>query len=426
MTITNDWTITWRDKSFPPSADGVAASRVGEQGWHLGADFMTPVAALTHSALTHNAARMRAYCAEHDIQIAPHGKTSMSPELAALQLDHGAWGLTAATAWQARVFVEFGVRRILIANECLDPVGLRMLAELLRRTPGLEILAFVDSIAAVTAMQRALQTESIGPFPVLVEVGAAHGRAGARDVDSAVEVGRAVARTQELELAGVGCFEGVLGGTREPDDIAAVTKLLTTSRQVAEQLMQDEAFRADRPVILTAGGSAFFDRVVDVFTAERSSYRRPVEVVIRSGCYITHDHGTYRQLSPFAGSGRQEFRPALHVWARVVSTPESGLALIDAGKRDVSSDGLLPLVVGRYRDGLYQAVDDVPALAGAAVQQMNDQHGYVFVPSGSEALRVGDLVVLGVSHPCTTLDKWRVIPVVDDEHRVVTAARTYF
>ncbi|WP_166356316.1 amino acid deaminase [Phytoactinopolyspora limicola] len=426
MSGTDNWTISWRDKSFPPDAYGLDASRIAAQGWHLGQDFMTPVAALTRDALAHNAARMHAYCSEHDVRIAPHGKTTMSPEMVALQVEHGAWGATAATAWQAQALAGFGVRRVLIANECIDPVGLTMLAGLLRDDPDLEIYAFVDSVAAVEAMCDGLRGALARPFPVLVEVGAAGRRAGARDVDTAVAVGLAVVDAPELELAGVGCFEGVLGGARVPEVVDSVRTFLGMARGTAERLMQMNAFRAGGPVILTGGGSAFFDQVVEVFTADREEYSQPVEVVIRSGCYLTHDHGSYGEASPFAATD-DNFRPALHVWSRVISTPEPGLAIIDAGRRDVSFDSRMPVVVARYRGRSYDTADRVPALERVVVDRLNDQHGYLFTPTDQDdVIRTGDHVVLGISHPCTTFDKWRTIPIVDDNHHVVSAARTYF
>ncbi|NED99490.1 hypothetical protein G1H10_04850 [Phytoactinopolyspora halotolerans] len=482
----DEWLIDWRCKSFPPLAEGTPASQIGEAKWDLLTDFTTPVAALQESALAHNLDRMRSYCAEHGVRIAPHGKTTMSPELIRRQLEHGAWAMTAATAWQARAMLTFGVPRVIIANECIDPVGLQWIVHYMWVNRDAEVYVFVDSIDAVEAMRTAIQ-ESVArarrprnlssatpselatsatdgarsmldrisapsgdpasggfpgfpgfppvarPIPVLVEVGVVGGRAGVRDVSTAVAVGRAVAHAPELELAGVGCFEGVLGGRRVPEVVEPVREFLRTTRRVGEELMDADAFRAERPVILTAGGSAFFDQVVDVFTADREQYRRPVEVVIRSGCYVTHDHSTYREASPFRSAGESDFVPAMQVWSRVLSTPEPGLAIIDAGKRDISTDARMPLVLGRWRDGVYQPFgdgtgdDDAGGAASVIVDRFNDQHGYVqMTGAGTPPLRVGDLVALGISHPCTTFDKWRVIPVVDDERHVVGAVRTFF
>lgn len=431
ITDGHEWQIDWRCKSFPPSAEGVPAARVSEQHWRIHEDFATPVAVLKENALAHNLTRMRDYCAEHAVVIAPHGKTTMSPELIRMQLAHGAWGMTAATAWQARMMLACGARRVLIANECIDPVGLGWIAAYMRDHPDVEVLCFVDSVAAVEQMRAVLRQDPgaggaplghVRAMPVLVEVGVAGGRAGARDVATAVEVGHAVAAAPELELAGVGGFEGVIGGRRVPEVVEPVRQFLGTMRRVGEELMAADMFRPDHPAVLSAGGSAFFDQVIDVFTTDRDTYTRPVEVVIRSGCYLTHDDVVYRASSPFVGDEERDFRPAVEVWARVLSTPESGLAIIDAGKRDVSTDGRMPVVRARMRDGELSTVD------GVHVDHFNDQHGYLYLTpdDAAEVLRVGDLVALGISHPCTTFDKWRVIPVVDDRYAVTSAIRTTF
>ncbi|AYY14501.1 amino acid deaminase [Actinobacteria bacterium YIM 96077] len=424
--IGDDWTIDWRCKSFPPMATGMPSSRIAAAGWQLHRDFGTPVAVLKEDALAHNLDRMRRYCAENGVVLAPHGKTTMSPELIGRQLHHGAWAMTAATAWQARAMFEFGASRVIVANECLDPVGLRWLAEYLRENPGAEAYAFVDSLDAVEMMRSLVPGDM--PFPVLVEMGIPGGRAGARDVDTAIETGTAVAAAPELDLAGVAGFEGILGSERVPSVVESVREFLERIRHAAEELIHADAFRAGHPVLLSAGGSAFFDQVVDVFTANQERYARPVQVVIRAGCYLTHDHGVYQNVSPFAGE-EHDFRAAMEVWARVISTPEPGLALIDAGKRDISTDSRMPAVLCRVR-GDAGAATPLPA---AAVEGFNDQHGYVRFarPAGESSddepvLRVGDLVALGISHPCTTFDKWRAIPVVNDEYRVISAVRTFF
>lgn len=100
--------------------------------------------------------------------------------------------------------------------------------------------------------------------------------------------------------------------------------------------------------------------------------------------------------------------------------PEPGLVIVTCGRRDVPFDYGLPIPLRVLaRDGNERPVD------GWTVTNLNDQHAYVSVPADS-APRVGDRVVLGISHPCTAFDKWRIIPVVDDHYNVTDAIRTYF
>jgi D-serine deaminase-like pyridoxal phosphate-dependent protein len=144
---------------------------------------------------------------------------------------------------------------------------------------------------------------------------------------------------------------------------------------------------------------------------------RPTRVVLRSGCYLTHDHAHYAELSPLS----DRLRPALELWAEVISRPEDGLAILCFGKRDAPYDLELPipLAVRRRARGLE------PVERGRlTVRELDDQHAYVDVDG--IALEVGDLVGLGISHPCTAFDKWRLLPLVDEDYRVTGGIRTFF
>jgi len=142
--------------------------------------------------------------------------------------------------------------------------------------------------------------------------------------------------------------------------------------------------------------------------------------VLRSGCYLTHDHGEYAAMGPDARGLGPSLRPAIELWAPVLSCPEPGLALACAGRRDVAFDQGMPLPLRLRRpDGTIEPASEL------SVTRLDDQHAYVNVQPGSE-LAPGDLICFGISHPCTTFDKWRVIPVVDDDYHVVDAVHTFF
>jgi D-serine dehydratase len=378
----------------------------------------TPFAVLRRSALHGNLARMARYCDEHGISIAPHGKTTMSPELIAAQLEHGAWGITAATIAQVRAFREMGVPRVLLANMLVDPAGLRWAAEQLA-DPAFELIAYVDSHAAVAAMRRALEPlHPARPLPVLLEVGAEGGRTGTRSLASSVDIAELVRESSALELVGVSAFEGIIGGDREHGTMDAVDGFLQRVRETGEELAR-RGLIAGPELIVSAGGSAYFDRVAAILTPAWPT-PLPVRVVIRSGCYVTHDVGAYDAVSPLGSHGDGGLAAALEVWGRVLSTPEPGLALADVGKRDASFDGALPLPLRVSRDGARTVSVD-----GMRVDRLNDQHAYIELEPGRE-LQVGDLVAFGISHPCTTFDRWRVLLVVDDDDRVVDLAHTWF
>jgi D-serine deaminase-like pyridoxal phosphate-dependent protein len=404
--------IDWRYKGFPP-AEGVTPASVGAQGWNLLAgDLFLPALVLRESALAHNLALMSRWCDVHGVSLAPHGKTTMSPELFARQLDAGAWAMTAATASQARVYRAFGVERILLANELVEPASLRWIASELAADPSFDFLCIADSVEAVTRMDRALDGHAKRPLRVLVELGIAGGRTGARSIDRALEVAEAIGRSAALELAGVEGYEGIV------HDDARVEAFLAELRELADRLAAAGSFADQQEIVVTAGGSIYFDRV-----AERLPSRAPrTRIVVRSGCYLTHDDGLYDEHSPLGShaSTPERLLPAFEAWAVVLSRPEPGLALVGMGKRDVPHDVGLPIPLkSRGQSGVRDVRESME------VVDLNDQHAYVRTDP-SDPLAVGDLLGCGISHPCTAFDKWRLIPVVDDDYAVIDAVHTFF
>ncbi|KOV82054.1 amino acid deaminase [Nocardia sp. NRRL S-836] len=411
--------VDWRFKGLPASVLGSTIGEVADRRLDLFADeFVGPLVVLDAEALTHNLTTMARWCAEHGVNLAPHGKTTMAPQLFQRQIEHGVWGLTAANASQARVYRAFGVQRILLANQLLDPAGLRWLVAELAADPRFEFSCWADSEAGVALMSETLQElQPSRPVDVLVELGAPGGRTGARDVETAMAVARAVAQSPVLRLVGAGGYEGALAHDASESSRSTVDRYLADLRTLTVRLADAGLFDELDEVVVTAGGSAYFDQVAATLT---QPWPMAVNPVLRSGAYITHDDGFYRGISPFARIGGVEpFRPALRAWAQVTSRPQRDLALLTIGKRDASFDeGLPEPQLLRRRDGA------VAPLTQAEVTALNDQHA--FLSLGPEAtVRVGDWIGLGLSHPCTVFDKWQLIPVVEGT-TVVDLVRTYF
>jgi D-serine dehydratase len=378
---------------------------------------------LKDSALRHNIDVMAGFCERNGISLAPHAKTSMAPQLVQRQLYAGAWAVTAATMSQVRVWRAFGVDRVILANELVEPASVRWVVEEMRADPGFKFCCLVDSLAGVRRLDDAVGAAGPGQkLEVLLELGLAGGRTGTRTADQAHEVAGAVAASRHLALAGVEAFEGVinLGGLAET--IAAVDQFLTQMHALVLDLDRSGFFANVHEVVVTAGGSAFLDRVV-ADLGNSWALSRPVRLVLRSGCYLTHDAVHYHELSPFGTRipDTDPLQEALEVWGAVLSRPEPGRALLGFGKRDVPYDLELPV------PRLVKAPDHAPRplRAEASITALNDQHAYLKVDEAEE-LRVGDLVGCGISHPCTAFDKWRLMPLVDDRYRVIDAILTYF
>lgn len=415
-------------KGWPARAGALPLRDAGRQGWNLLRQALPlPVALLKGSALVHNSRWMRGFLEHFDVRLCPHGKTTMAPQLFARQLADGAWGITVATVQQLMVCRRFGVPRVLLANQLIGREAIRTVIAELEADPGFECLCVVDSLAGVRALRAELAAYPLGrPFEVLLEGGVAGGRTGCRSVEDALAVARAAASAPELALVGVEGFEDVMGGgvaEAEPKVEAFLAFLVEIARACEEQRLF-----APGPVILSAGGSKHFDQVTRVFAG--ADLGRPVEIVLRSGCYLSHDAKVYTEAfarlverTPAAAGLGEGLRQALEVWATIQSAPEPGLAIATMGKRDVSYDLGLPLPRHWFRPGRHEGPQELGA--GFTVEGLYDQHACLRVPRDSP-LRVGDLVGFGISHPCTTFDKWRLLYVVDDDYTVTEAIRTFF
>ncbi|WP_312859121.1 amino acid deaminase [Pseudonocardia xinjiangensis] len=416
------------DKSLPVAADGATVAEFLACRPRLSA-FSTPLLVLTSSVIDANVTRMARWCAARGVDLAPHGKTTMAPAIWQRQLRAGAWGITVATPSQLRVAVASGVRRIQLANALVDPVGLTRVSAALDADAGLQVLSWVDSVDAVEAMTTVLA--GVGPrrpLTVLVELGAPGGRTGARDLPTAQAVAAAVAASPHLVLGGVSGYEGALAHDASPGALHAVRGYLGDLAALHRALVGAGAYSGASEVVVTAGGSAYFDNVAGVLgplADPAGAAGVPTRVLLRPGAYVIHDDGFYRGISPFSRDHGEPLRSAMHAWARVVSRPEPALALLDAGKRDVPFDEGLPepqLVADRLGG-------PVTRLSGAEITAVNDQHCFLRIDPAS-TLRVGQVVRLGLSHPCTAFDKWQWIPVIADDAEtdpvVVDLLRTYF
>jgi D-serine deaminase-like pyridoxal phosphate-dependent protein len=419
-------TLDWRFRSLPHELIGLTLEEAAARRCDLfSGGFLGPVVVLRADALEHNLRTMAGWCAAHGVLLAPHGKTTMAPQLFARQLEHGAWGITAANAGQLRVYRAFGVSRVLFANQLVDPAALRWLSAELDSDPAFEFSCWVDSVRGVELMTEALRAAGARrPVDVLVELGADGGRTGARNAATALAVAQAAHRSPALRLVGTGGYEGALAHDPSGRSLAVVRTYVERLRALTVAISGAGFFTDAERIIVTAGGSAYFDEVAAGLTTGWPD-GLPVTPVLRSGAYLTHDDGFYRGISPLGRVPRIEgvapFRPALQAWAQVSSKPSRELALLTLGRRDASFDQGLPEPQLHRRPG--QA--PVP-LSGHTVTKLNDQHAFMTLGDGSP-VEVGDWIGLGLSHPCTVFDKWPLLPVVEADGRtVVDFVRTYF
>ena len=400
--------------------EALESGAVASLGWNLlREDLSLPSAVLYRDKLQHNLRWMQEFVSEYGVKLAPHGKTTMAPRLFAMQLQTGAWGITLATAHQSLVAHQHGVRRVLMANQLVGKENMAIIARLLEDA-SFEYYCLVDSVA---------QVDQLGAFfwkrgqrlNVLLELGVSGGRTGVRNDEQLDSVLAALSRwSDSTRLVGIEVYEGVL------DDEQAIRIFLERAVAVTQRLAAEDRFQR-QPILLSGAGSAWYDVVAEVFSA--AGFGDRVEVVLRPGCYLTHDVGAYREAqsrilgsNPIAQSMRSGLLPSLQVWAYVQSIPEPQRAIIGMGKRDAAFDAGLPAPALHYRPG---ATAPQNAPAHWALTKMMDQHAYLQIHA-EDQLQVGDMIAFDISHPCLTFDKWRTLPILDSDYNVVDIVQTFF
>jgi len=371
----------------------------------LTSGFQFPIMILKDKAVKHNIDRMARFCKSVGAELAPHVKTTMSPQIAQMQVDAGAFALTIANFWQAEIFRNFGFKKLIIANEVLDPTAIAAIADLNSKKSA-EIIFYVDSIAGLEIIKK--YTPKDGIQNLFIEIGTDNGRGGVRDLDLVTQIAKNISEDSRLKLRGVTGFEGAVpNAARTSAGEDSVTKFCQKIVAAANNAYQ---YKSENEFIISAGGSAYFE----IVASELNKFDKPKILLLRSGGYVTHDSRYYEEIYPFRDSN-DLLLPAIEVWAQVISAPEKEFGVLNLGKRDVGCDLHNPIPVAKYSGKLSKFSGEI--------EKLNDQHGFM---RSKEEFAVSELIGLGISHPCTTFDKWRLIPLVNDNYDVVDCIHTFF
>ena len=416
----SDMIVGSLNKGLGAMESPLSVAQIVERRWNLlREDLSLPTAVLYEDKLAHNLAWMQQFIEAYGVNLAPHGKTTMAPALFARQLKTGAWGITLATAHQSRVAYEHGVRRVVMANQLAGKQNMETVSRLLQ-DPGFEFYCLVDSAQQATQLGEFF-TAKHQRLNVLIELGVDGGRAGIRNPQQLEELLAALHQWRDaIAICGVELYEGVL------QDETAIRTFLNHAVELATKLAKENRFDRN-PAILSGAGSVWYDVVAEVFSGANIAY--PLEIVLRPGCYLTHDVGVYRQAqekilarNPIAKKMQSGLLPALQLWAYVQSIPEKEKAILTLGKRDAAFDSGLPTPHLHYRPGNAAPQTSPPHWE---LTRMMDQHAFMKISEGDD-LRVGDMIGLDISHPCLTFDKWRLLPVLDSSYQVIDVVQTFF
>jgi D-serine dehydratase len=426
-------------KGIPIATGSVRLGDVGAMGWNaLRGDMVLPLLVLHDAHLRNNLELIRDFAAQNHVSIAPHGKSSLCPQLYLQHVEMaGAWGMSAATTQQAAVVAASGIRNILIVNQIVGRAAVAQLAEIIGAYPDCSICSLVDSSASLDELRRygAALLKRGDRFRVLIEIGVPHGRGGVRRFEDAVRLIELIASQRDVfDLVGVECYEGAASGSTPEETICEVDRLLDLTVDVLLHARSAGAFADRAEIILTAAGSTYPDRAV--VRLRRAGNIPGLRIVLRGGSSLISDHGVYRtQLALMDKRGGFDvgtaprsavaaFKPALELLAAVLSVQEDDVAILNMGIRDMPHDQGYPMPLRLYRDGaLIRTIDEGDG--SWRIARSHDQHCFLAHPRGAD-VAVGDMVAFGISHPCTAFDKWRVFYRVDEEFNVTGALKTFF
>jgi D-serine deaminase-like pyridoxal phosphate-dependent protein len=399
-------TIEISNKGFPLSSYGKNVEQfLSTKPNIFSSGFQFPIMVLKERALKHNIDRMARFCKSVGAELAPHVKTTMSPQIAQMQVDAGAFALTIANFWQAEILRNFGFKKLIIANEVLDPTAIAAISEL-NRSKAAEIVFYVDSIAGLEIVKK--YTLKDGIQNLFIEIGADNGRGGVRDLDLVTIIAKNISEDSRLKLRGVTGFEGAVpDAARTISGEDAVTRFCRKIVAAANNAYQ---YKSEYEFIISAGGSAYFE----IVASELNKFDKPRILLLRSGGYVTHDSKFYEEIYPFRNSD-DLLLPAIEIWSQIVSAPEKNFGVLNLGKRDVGCDLHNPIPIAKYSDKLSKFSGEI--------DRLNDQHSFL---QSKEEFAISELIGLAISHPCTTFDKWRLIPLVNEDYDVIDCIHTFF
>ncbi|HBC9238470.1 TPA: amino acid deaminase [Klebsiella oxytoca] len=382
----------------------------------LAEEVCLPAALLKKTALENNIAWMQRYADARGVSLAPHGKTTMTPWIFQAQQRAGAWGIGVGSAWQASAAMASGVERVLMVNQLVGRANMRAVSRLKAHYRAAEFICCIDSLANARALSTFFD-ERRQTLDVLIELGVAGGRCGCRSVEDALALAQAAAELPGLRLRGLELYEGVLHGDDPQPQVEALLRQAADLACRMEHLVEGE-------FVLTGAGTVWYDVVCNIWLAAKKPAR--CRIVIRPGCYITHDRGIYDiaqkalvARDPIACDLGGDLTSALELMAMVQSVPEADRAVVNFGKRDCAFDAGLPQPVARYRNGAQLSAEGIESVG------IMDQHCMLRLAPGSD-VQVGDILVFGTSHPCLTFDKWKTLLLVDEQYNVLEELDTLF
>jgi D-serine deaminase-like pyridoxal phosphate-dependent protein len=338
-------------------------------------DLDTPAIAVDRTKMMSNLTRAHAFADGIGVALRPHIKTHKIPELARLQVELGAAGITCQKLGEAEVMADAGLTDILIPYNLIGSAKLDRLDALARRV---DVIVSADS--AETVQGYATRFGDPGrPLPVLIECDTGGGRCGVQSPAAMLDLARKIDAAPGLDFAGVFTYP-------PRGRVDAVEAWLAQARALAE--------RSGLPLrIVSNGGSPDFYRVDKVRSATE---HRPGTYIYSDRMQVSFGHGTLEDC-------------ALTVVATVVSRPTAERAVLDAGSKALAADTCALPGHGH--------IIDYPE---AVITTLNEEHGIVDLSGCAHKPRIGERVRVIPNHVCVVSNLFDEVHLTEDGQVVGT------
>lgn len=339
----------------------------------------TPALLVDLPTLRANIDRVARAAAEAGLELRPHIKAHKTPEIARMQIEAGAAGVTAAKVGEAEAMVAGGMTDVFIANEIVGEDKLRRLARLSGRA---RLSLACDSVTVAEGYSAVFADEGLA-MDLLIEVDLGAHRCGVRPED-ALSLANAIGGLPSLRVVGVMGYAPMSYGVRTwPERDAAAAEEGRLLAQVAAELGA-----AGHNMTRISGGC----------TPTATRYRNGCGLTeIRSGTYALYD---MNQVD-LGVAGVDDV--AATVLATVISTPSLGRAIVDAGSKALATQ-VKPISPGH---------GFVKGNPGAVIDQLNDEHGYLDLTRAQGGVRIGEKIELIPPRICTALNLYDELYLVD-------------
>lgn len=320
----------------------------------------TPGLILDLDVARQNIGAMAAWATEH-VKIRPHAKAHKSPQIARMQVDAGAPGVTCATVWEAVAMLVAGLDGILVANQVVTPWKLDVLACLSRDR---DVTLALDSQEGADALSAAARRAGV-EFGAVIDVDTGMGRGGVRSSPDARALAVHAATLPGVRVRGVAGWEGHIALERDRPTRAAAAAAAVAKLVACADELRDAGIEVD---IVSAGGTNTYDL----------TGADPRVTETEAGSYVLMDT-SYVLFSPL-------FRPALSILGTVVGR-HGRRAILDCGTKSHA----VMLEPPRSRDGCATAVE------------VHEEHALVDM-AGDCLPTIGDRVELLVSYCSGTVN----------------------